>query len=251
MDDVEIYVLHYKKADLMAAPEDERAFFLMITQVANDVQILWKQITFALNTKAKGEIEKQAANAVAMLNMRLLCGVLEEGQQTVRKTFEKIRASYESEFRPETRNALENLTEYFSNRENIISMVRNKISFHADEKMYKRALTSLEDNTALGDYLCPKLNNTLYLTGTIINDAIIRKMTGMDDERSLEEVKERAFEATSWLNNIAYAYMQHFAKRYLESGLKDMKNHREIVHGVNSFDEIVLPFFSVVTESSS
>ena len=47
-DSVDIFPIRYTKADLMAVPEDERMFYLLVSSLANDIQILLRQYSTAV-----------------------------------------------------------------------------------------------------------------------------------------------------------------------------------------------------------
>lgn len=201
MSEIELFTLQYSKADLEAAPEEERVFYLMITQLSNDLQILWKQVILALGNPATSEIDGQAASTVAMLNLRLLCGRLSEGGQTLHHVFDKIRPKYEAAFDDETKQAVASLYSLFQDRDNLLKRVRDKVGFHADRKETLDAFRQLSDETALGDYLARTINNTLYWSAAVINDAVLRNLTGLDQAPALNSVMSTAQLASALLHN--------------------------------------------------
>lgn len=78
-DTVDVFELRYTKADLAAAPEGERQFYLMVTGLANDIQILLRQYLIAIKQDDDDKAKRDASSTVAMLNLRLLAGRFHEG----------------------------------------------------------------------------------------------------------------------------------------------------------------------------
>jgi len=244
----EIFVLHYGKAELLAAPPAERAFFLLITQLTNDVQILWKQVLFALNCFSSGVIERQAASAVGMLNLRLLAGRLSEGGSTLHRVYRPIRNDYDPLIGDEARHAVEMLFDLFDDRNNLLTRVRNEVGFHSDPAQALAALDDLSDDDGLGDYLSPTINNTLYWSAAMINDAVLRRITGLDQSSSLNEVMSTAQAATAAFNRLSFGFGRVFSERHLKRGLSDLANHREVIEEVPTVGSISLPFFCRMDE---
>jgi hypothetical protein len=243
MAEIEVFTLHYTKADLEAAPEAERVFFLMITQLSNDLQILWKQMLMAFANPPAGVVHGQAASTVAMLNLRLLCGRLAEGGRTLHVVFRNIRDDYEAVFNEKTRAALTDLYALFDDRNNLIKRVRDKVGFHADVAETLEAFAALPAGVALGDYLAFTINNTLYWSAAVINDAVLRNLTGTDQASALQKVMSLAQDTTSLFNTVAFAYTRVFAERYLYAALDNLKDHRETIGDVQPLHELRLPFF--------
>jgi hypothetical protein len=243
MADIEVFTLQYNKADLEAAPDTDRVFFLMITQLANDLQILWKQMLMAFANPPEGVINGQAASTVAMLNLRLLCGRLAEGGRTLHMVFRAIREDYEPHFSGAARTALADLYTLFDDRDNLIKKVRDKVGFHADVRETLEAFAALPADVALGDYLALTINNTLYWSAAVINDAVLRNLTGADQANALQTVMALSQETTSLFNTVAFAYTRVFAERYLRTALDDLQANRETVPDVQALHELRLPFF--------
>ena len=67
----EVYPLRFTRADFDQVPEQERLVHLMLGHIANDVNLLQKQLIFAINGLGEGtEPEHHAAVAQVMLTER-------------------------------------------------------------------------------------------------------------------------------------------------------------------------------------
>jgi hypothetical protein len=112
----------------------------MLGQLANDINLLQKQLIFAVNGFGVGsEPEHQASVAQAMLAQRLLAGRLNEAYEFIR-TAECHAATrdYEASLPDEWRAARKSLNAYFG-ADNLIRRLRNKLAFHFDVKATREA----------------------------------------------------------------------------------------------------------------
>src|ERR1700686_38574 len=69
-----------------AMPDDERALFILVGYVANQINLLSKLIIFSTNKTAAGVEEKLCAAQTQML-ARLVIGVLNEAWELISKRF--------------------------------------------------------------------------------------------------------------------------------------------------------------------
>ena len=91
-DTVDIYQLRYTQADIMAAPEAERMFYLLATGLANDLLVLIRQYIIAVRQWEEDKVKRDGSSAVAMLNLRLLAGRFHEGWKLIEERWKGLEA---------------------------------------------------------------------------------------------------------------------------------------------------------------
>jgi hypothetical protein len=93
---IEIYEIPFSKAQLDATPEDERIFYLMAGQLANDLNFLTKLLMFAINPVDGPPVRARVNTSLAMFQVRLLAGRLHEGWKMMKgKLFRDIHRKYD------------------------------------------------------------------------------------------------------------------------------------------------------------
>jgi len=131
---IDVFELRYTKAELAAAPEKARTFYLLATGLSNDLQILTRQYAIAVKQWDENEVKKSGSASVALLNLRLLGGRLQEGWELIDKHWKDVSHDFEADLSQEGVEALAALKAYFGKPKpkSLIYMIRNKIGFHAD-----------------------------------------------------------------------------------------------------------------------
>lgn len=107
----EVYPLRFTRAHFDRVPEQEALVYLMLGQLANDINILQKLLIFAIDAFGEGsEPERHAAVAQAMLTERMLAGRLYEARQFVQTAdCSRTMKSYEADLTEEWRDARKKL----------------------------------------------------------------------------------------------------------------------------------------------
>src|SRR3712207_2639749 len=111
---VDIYELRYTKADLMAAPEGERMFYVLATGLANDIQILIRQYAIAIKQTDEDRARRDGSSAVAMLNLRLLAGRFHEGWGLIEERWPAIESNCLTALSDKGQTALSSLKQHFT-----------------------------------------------------------------------------------------------------------------------------------------
>jgi hypothetical protein len=242
---IELFELHYTKSELARAPEKDRLFYLMATGLANHLQTLMKLFAVAVDEQRDELIIKQGGSAVGMLMLRLLAGRLWEGWQLICSAYNPIEANYESAFSPETFGALAELRAYFTQKRNLMNTVRDKIGFHADKGIVKRALERLPDDTDMGDYLCRTVGNTLYFSAELLHYEAIHGFTRTDDQlASLQKLVGDVQLLVGHFNTFIFGFAAIFLSKHLSRQLGEMRTHKTVLDGVPSLAELELPYFT-------
>ncbi len=242
---IELHELHYTKAELAKAPEKDRLFYLMATGLANDLQTLMKLFGVALREESGELIIKQGSSTVGMLMLRFLAGRLWEGWELLRTGYKPIEPHYETELGHEAREALSELRLYFGKPRNLINTVRDKIGFHADRGIVKRAFERIPDDADMGDYLCRTIGNTLYYSAELLHYEAVNGFTGgADQPASLNTLVGDVQRLVGSFNTFIFGFAALFLRRHLNRQLNDMRDRKTSLEGIPHFDDLKLPYFT-------
>lgn len=158
---IKIYPVRYTKADLMAAPENERLFHLMAGQCANDLNVLAKLHLMTANSATDSRLEGVETSAVGSFVIRQMVGRLYEAWNLFKDSFNLIYRTYEDEWSPVSVEAWTQMKRYFGSGI-LLMTLRNKISFHADAQVMRGGFDRVPDDVTLTDYLGAAAGNALY-----------------------------------------------------------------------------------------
>jgi hypothetical protein len=221
----------------------------MATGLANDLQTLMKLFSVAVGEERDELIIKQGSSTVGMLMLRMLAGRLWEGWSLLESSYKEIELHYVDELGPEASNALSQLRVYFHNRRNLIATVRDKIGFHADRGIVKRAFERMPDDADLGDYLCRTIGNTLYYSAELLHYEAINGFTGGGDQPgSLRTLVGDVQRLVGHFNTFIFGFAALFLRRHLNRQLNDMRDRKTTLEGVPHFDQLKLPYFTELPE---
>lgn len=245
-DTVDVFELRYTKADMAAAPEGERLFYLMITGLGNDVQILLRQYLIAVKQKDEDEAKRNASSATAMLNLRLLAGRFHEGWVLVEERWPALEGEYEPMLSEKGRVALAGLRTHFSGKksDNIVFMIRNKIGFHSDYKFTKAMFDATPDDTEMVEYIGQSFGDTLFLGSEVTHYATLRKLTGEDDDQAaFGAVMDELRTLQNLFLTFANAVVAVFARRNLPSQYSLVRTNKRTLTGLPGVEILRIPFF--------
>lgn len=245
-DSVDIYELRYTKADLMAAPEKERMFYLLATGLMNDIQVLLRQYIIAVKQREDDKVRLDGASAVGMLNLRLLAGRFYEGWTLIEKEWPAIEAGYSADLSERGSTALASLREHFTvaKGSNIVFMIRNKIGFHADVGFAKKMLAAVPDDTELVEYLSHQLGDTLYFGSEVTHYRALQEITGRpDDVAAFGAVMDELRKLQKMFLDFISAVVRVFARRHLSEQLAAAPSRKQTLEGLPKFETLRIPFF--------
>jgi hypothetical protein len=159
----EVYPLRFTRKDFDRVPERERLVHLMLGQLANDINLLQKQLIFAVSGFGEeSEPEHHAAVAQAMLTERMFAGRLNEAYEFM-QTADCNRAmkSYETSLPEEWRDARRKLNAYF-NADNLIRRLRNKQAFHMNLTTTREAYAMVPTDEPMVDFVTVHQGDCLW-----------------------------------------------------------------------------------------
>jgi len=237
----DIYPIRFSKAQLDSAPEKERLFYLMICQLANDLNCLSKLIIIAANPIKGHEIKNIASTMMCWFLVKLLAGKLNEGWELIKSDFFPLYKKYENEFSDEEKKKLKELKKYFG-KKNIIYEMRNKFSFHADQKMIRHGYQILPEGDYV-DFLSVYAGHCIYLTSETITTLAMTKMVESEDwKEAVNKITGEIMQVTGWMGDFILDFIKIFAIKYIAQKI-DVKDKITFEDSPDILS-IEIPFFS-------
>lgn len=224
--------------------EKERIFFIQLTHLLNEINILQKCTLIssgnALNTS--DEVERRGHFCQTQFFLRMLAGKLNEGWEMLQKDFwgTKLSIDYEKKLSQPGQSSLKKLKQYFSANNNI-NLIRKKFAFHYDSEEIKEIINEIPPSEVPHLIFAEHRINCLYsLSDIIVNWAILLSIDPTDPKRALETLIDEIVKDVS-------GYFQEFGFACIEiivNKLGIMNKSEEIrIPDPPSIDDINLPYF--------
>lgn len=245
-DKVDVFELRYTKADLMAAPDNERIFYLLATGLMNDIQVLIRQYIIAARQDEDDRVRLDGASAIGMLNLRLLAGRFYEGWTLIQNEWPAIEEGYLAALNERGQTALASLRDYFTvaKGSNVVFMIRNKIGFHADVGFARKMLAAVPDDTELVEYLSHQLADTLYFASEVTHYQALQQITGRPDRvTAFGAVVNELRRLQDLFLDFVSAFVLVFARRHLSDQLASASSNKRTLEGLPKFETLRIPFF--------
>jgi hypothetical protein len=177
----EVYPLRLTRKDFDRVPEQERLVYLLLGQVANDINLLQKQLVFATQAFGEGsEPEHHAAVAQAMLTERMFAGRLNEAYEFMQSECNRTMKSYEASLPDEWRDARKGLNAYF-NTDNLIRRLRNKQAFHMDLNTTREAYALVPPDEPMVDFVTLHQGDCLWGSADTLANFAMVSLVGVPD----------------------------------------------------------------------
>jgi hypothetical protein len=172
---MDIKVVRVPKAILDNIPELERAFYVHIGHLRNEIMVIQKLAWWNNNNRSGSDVLAAVNVSQGLILIRLLAGKVWEGWDLVGRAYfsTKVSHSIEAKLSIKTREALAELKAYFGKR-NIIYMIRNQFAFHYSLPFLRDQLAKIEETDKLAIYLTRKNVNVFYeISEAIANSAML------------------------------------------------------------------------------
>jgi hypothetical protein len=127
---------------LEKAPADERRPYLQLGLLANEINLLQRDLLVLARTSEISELDQEAAAAHILLTARVLAGRTHEGWQLLTKNA-AIRTAHEAD--SNFKDAWKRLGAYFGKGDNLVAKLRNKVAFHNDAELAEAAYQKLSE----------------------------------------------------------------------------------------------------------
>jgi hypothetical protein len=246
---VELQRISITKADLDRIPADERFFYLMAGQLANDGNILGKLLIGAFNTwrgEHREEPRRDAGLAQTFLLLKLLAGRLHEANSLIGSHYfsKRFHTKYESHMSKNAVEARRQFSGYFGGNSNIITPIRQKFAFHFGREEIDAVYDDMPADFLFIHYLGEYIAHTLFYGSEIISLNAMATVVG-DAPTALEAI-DRIYENTTaasrWLTIFVIGFMQVMITRYI-GPVKPGQFENVTTEDELSISRYTLPFF--------
>jgi predicted CopG family antitoxin len=195
--------INFSKLKLEALPEIEQVFFIQLTHFLNELNILQKCVIVSSNELGSlTTIEKRGQISQAHFFIKILTGKLYEGWKMISKNFIETQLSreYENLLSQKGKESLSELIGRFNDKNNIISLIRNKFAFHYDKEKIKKEIDKMPQEELLEMYISEHRGNCLYsLSDIIVNWAILNSIDSSNSQQAMEIlIGEIAIKVSGW-----------------------------------------------------
>jgi hypothetical protein len=236
-------VLH-RKSDLDNIPKQERTFYLMAGQLANDINILGKLLIFATTaSKEPGEPRQWAGMTTAVLILEILAGRLYEGYRLIDKAFSarKLRAKYTDDLNPGAMAKLDTLNRYFSS-DNAIKRVRHKFASHFGVEEIEATYAGLSHDFAFIDLVSDEYRgHTLFYGAEQLSFQTLAEVVGGEPGRAFDKLIKETLEMQADMGVFLGYFIEAIWRRHLNFTEANVKKVE--VQSDGPIDTYSLPFF--------
>lgn len=124
---MKLYVMHIEKDKFDNVPDVERAFYVHLGHLRNELMVLVKFLKASINKPSDNPILFDVQVAQTFLLSRILAGKVWEGWQLSKQLYigTSVRLAIERRLPEEIRCAFRELEQYFETKKNLINVVRN------------------------------------------------------------------------------------------------------------------------------
>ena len=240
---MQLMKIEISKSKIISARKEETIFFIQIGNLLSDLIMLQKLTIFSTNDIATNEITRSAQNLQTLSLLRLQAGKLHEGWELLQKNFfgTGLSKDYEKHLTESEKQSLDNLKRYFGSKTNLISLVRNKFSFHYHTSS-DEILNLIEDAPAsevFEIYFSDLFGNCVFSMSNVLLMLSILKNTGLySREEAMKKFLSDVTKVTGWFSNFLGRYLLVFTEKHL-----GLKSQTVEIPEPSPISKITLPFF--------
>ncbi|MHC4459739.1 MAG: hypothetical protein ACYS0I_22090, partial [Planctomycetota bacterium] len=172
--------------------KDERVFFILLTRVLNDLNILQKCAIFCGSEKPIDEAQVMAQVFQTLFFIRMLAGVLNEGWEMIKRDFlgKKLGLKYTKALSQEGQDSLSHLKRYFG-KNNLVNFVRNQFAYHYLPQKIEEEINQMGQYESLTMYVSKHLGNCLYSgSEAVVNRVILNHIDSSNLEKAMNRLRE-------------------------------------------------------------
>lgn len=243
MQNVEIFKFELSPELFEKIPLNERAFFIALGHISNELNILSKLTLINTKTKPQGEITESAFATQWIFFIKLSALKIYEGYKLLKnKRVQSILRKYSDDPAFNFLDFQKELDAYFS-KDSLIKFVRNKLVGHYDGREIAKA-SKRKLNTKHCFYIEKTRANSLYFASEEV--MFSRIMSKAKEGEDYQELMDRLFDETVKMSGLlmgcTQSIMIQIAKRYAKTewNIADLESEQIPVSNLN---DLSLPFF--------
>jgi hypothetical protein len=235
---------------LKQLPDKERAFFIGLGHISNEINALTKMMYWAANAPERNDAEINGQKTLILLLMKILAGKLLESWNFFKTAFFSTGISkiFDPELDGEPKEALEKIKKYFGNS-NKVSTIRNNFSFHYSPNEVDDIIGKIDADIDLymeKDWLP---NNLFYfaelLEAAALVEAIDYDVQVEDIDEVLSNLTGELFDVGQWFLVVSDGLMNLIVAKFGEE--MRIREPQKIRFGrLRKFKKVSLPWFTQV-----
>lgn len=228
-------------------PEVEKAFYINVGHLRNELMILVKFLKASVNKPSDNPILVDVQMAQTFLISRILAGKVWEGWQLVKQLYvgTPIQLAIENELPEEIKSAFRELEQYFEAKKNLINMVRNRFAFHYDPSQIKKQLKAVDQTDKLKIYIGEKEANVFYqMSETIATKAMLDAIEPGNFEGANVKLMKEVTEISPLFIKFCDGCLLHMSDNYLSLDGLIVDPEEVELPDTPGRDETHVPFFT-------
>jgi len=238
-------VVRVPKATLDNIPELERAFYVHIGHLRNEIMVIQELAWWNNNNRSGSDVRAAVNVSQGLILIRLLAGKVWEGWDLVGRAYfsTKVSQSIEAKLSIKTRAALAELKTYFGKR-NIIYMIRNQFAFHYSLPFLRDQLAKIEETDKLAIYLTKKNVNVFYeISEAIANSAMLDAVEKGNYYAAMRKLLTEVLDVAKKFISFSDGCLEYMVKTFLLDSATGPDWQKVELTDVPRRDELQIPFF--------
>jgi hypothetical protein len=240
---VELYPISYRLADLADVPRDELTAHLALGRIANDINMLRLQLMLTANGSGGSGPVADINAAAAIMNAKLLAGRLHEAWSFITsKLMGRLLRRLGDLVPKDAHEHRASLSRYFGTRGNLISRLRNKVSFHIDDVTAFEAVAALDPDKTITDYLSAYRGSVYYGGGWLLAVKQLQIiMEGCDVDEALRRLHDEPSTIATTMLDFTEALNASFLERHLGLSREKMTAAKIELLGMPDIRDATMP----------
>lgn len=245
---IDVLRLKFGKQELLKMTPEERAMFLLLGHLSNQVNVLWKIVIVVLNREPTEPVDAKISAAQTQILVRITVGLLWEGWRLVERRLlgSKLGGEYVPLLDVDAKAALDRLKKQFGSS-GIFVAVRNSYSFHYPcldelEAAFQQAVKDEADEADWGVYMTRSLLNCFFLGSDLVIAHGIGKAVGEADLlTSYAKLLQPLGPISNDLSELTFGFAAAIFRRHVGDELNATIVAR--IADAPSIGQLTLPFF--------
>jgi hypothetical protein len=215
---MKVRVIPIPKERLNTIPPIEKAFYIHIGHLRNELMTLLRLASWSVNNNDGGNPLLVDVNVCqSQFYTRLLAGKLHECWLFLDRAYtkEKLTLTLGNELSTRANDSFESLKKYFG-RTAMMSDVRQKFAMHYDLEKIREQLEKVEDSDNLNIVVGrTEWNNYYQLSEVIVGSAMLNTVKSGNHREAAEKFYKEVTEVTRYFINFADECMKHMINKHI------------------------------------
>jgi hypothetical protein len=242
---MKIYKGKLNKAKLLQISEAERKLFIAIAHLQNEIRFSLYGVVWSHDFSSNNDAVVQGQISLNFFYLKILAGKLHEGWQLLQKyyfTNKVLSTDFSANGSKEAVDLLKSLGKYFG-RTNLISEIRNNLSFHYSPDDLDNQLENLPEDLEL--YIAKEndANTLYYFAEALANRGVLAKLNYDDNFNPFEAIYSELITIAKKFNKFNMLYMKYLIRKYSPEIWDGAAEEIEL-KGLVKFLDVRIPLFT-------